>query len=199
MAFDMNPELELLVYPKKIYSGEEVLSDIHLVPKKPGIYAWFFTDLLPLVPTSDCIEQDKLKLLYIGIAPRKPTKEGSISKSTLRNRIIYHYKGNAYGSTLRLTLGCLLSEKLDIHLRRVGKRGRRMNFTQEGEHRLSCWMEKNAFVTWIEREYPWELEKIALKEISLPFNLKGNKHHPFYNTLKVIRRRARDQARKAFS
>ena len=49
----------------------------------------------------------------------------------MRERIRYHYQGNAEGSTLRLTLGCLLSEELDIELQRVGS-GKRMTFA-EGE------------------------------------------------------------------
>ena len=49
----------------------------------------------------------------------------------MRERIRYHYQGNAEGSTLRLTLGCLLSEELDIELRRVGS-GKRMTFAEGG-------------------------------------------------------------------
>ena len=49
----------------------------------------------------------------------------------MRERIPYHYQGNAEGSTLRLTLGCLLSEELDIELRRVGS-GKRMTFAEGG-------------------------------------------------------------------
>jgi hypothetical protein len=50
-----------------------------------------------------------------------------------RNR--YHYRGNAEGSTLRLTLGCLLSSSLGLRLRRVGS-GKRLTFA-DGEARLS--------------------------------------------------------------
>ncbi|WP_386143941.1 GIY-YIG nuclease family protein [Streptomyces yanii] len=38
------------------------------------------------------------------------------STQNLRTRVRYHYRGNAAGSTLRLTLGCLLG----LELRRVG-------------------------------------------------------------------------------
>ena len=47
----------------------------------------------------------------------------------MRERIPYHYQGNAEGSTLRLTLGCPLSEELDIELRRVGS-GKRGTFAE---------------------------------------------------------------------
>jgi hypothetical protein len=43
----------------------------------------------------------------------------------------YHYRGNTAGSTLRLTLGCLLG----LELRRVGS-GKRMTFGKAGEATL---------------------------------------------------------------
>jgi hypothetical protein len=61
---------------------------------------------------------------------------GKPSKQNLRSRIKNHYRGNAESSTLRLTLGFLLSEKLGIELRRVGS-GKRMTFSQ-GEKVLSA-------------------------------------------------------------
>ena len=50
------------------------------------------------------------------------------------------YRGNAYGSTLRLTLGCLLADQLGIELRRVGS-GTRLTFG-DGEQALSEWMRR---------------------------------------------------------
>jgi GIY-YIG catalytic domain len=47
-----------------------------------------------------------------------------------------HYTGNAEGSTLRKTLGCLLANELGIQLWRVGS-GNRMTFI-EGEQALSA-------------------------------------------------------------
>ncbi len=54
-------------------------------------------------------------LLYVGIAP-KEAKEQAVKPSigTLRHRKRDHFSGNAEGSTLRLTLGCLLSDALTI-------------------------------------------------------------------------------------
>jgi hypothetical protein len=56
------------------------------------------------------------------------------------------HTGNASGSTLRLTLGCLLAERLGIQLRRMGS-GRRLSFAA-GEAKLLAWMADNAYVTW---------------------------------------------------
>ena len=70
----------------------------------------------------------------------------------MRERIPYHYQGNPEGSTLRLTIGCLLSEELDIGLRRVGS-GTEMTFAL-GEEVLSQWMADNAFVCWQQDDAP---------------------------------------------
>ena len=61
-------------------------------------------------------------------------------------------QGNAEGSTLRLTLGCLLAKTLEIELRRVGS-GKRRTFA-DSESALSAWMGENAFVCWIETSQP---------------------------------------------
>lgn len=60
---------------------------------------------------------------------------------------------------------------------------------------MSSWLDKNAFVTWIEHETPWVLEEEAIKELSLPLNLKGNEHHPFHSSLTNIRKKAKEKAR----
>ncbi|MEV6500759.1 GIY-YIG nuclease family protein [Streptomyces prunicolor] len=65
-------------------------------------------------------------MLYVGIAPRYMANR--TSTQNLRKRVRYHYRGNAAGSTLRLTLGSLLG----LELRRVGS-GKRMTFGKAGE------------------------------------------------------------------
>jgi hypothetical protein len=42
------------------------------------------------------------------------------SRQQLRSRLRRHSAGNAAGSTLRLTLDCLLASQLGVQLRRVG-------------------------------------------------------------------------------
>ncbi|MFJ4536179.1 GIY-YIG nuclease family protein [Streptomyces tibetensis] len=70
--------------------------------------------------------------------------------ANLRKRVRYHHRGNAAGSTLRLTLGCLRG----LELRRVGS-GKRMTFGKVGEDTLSQWMADNARVCWVEQDEPW--------------------------------------------
>ena len=94
--------IEALTRPAKLWSRTDVLGN-DCVPRSPGVYSWYFREAPGGVPTDGCIKHDGLTLLYVGIAPKngKPA-----SAQTLRSRIRYHMRGNAYGSTLRLTLGC---------------------------------------------------------------------------------------------
>lgn len=184
-----------LLIPQRLWSREEVLLRPCPIQKIPGVYAWYFKNIPSSIPTEDCIKYGAYALLYIGISPKAPPQNGKKpSSQTLFNRLRYHYRGNAEGSTLRLTLGCLLNNTLSIELRRVGS-GNRLTFAK-GEATLSEWMSENSFITWVEHPKPWELEEELISEYSLPLNLDKNQHHPFYPTLKKIRHDAKDKARK---
>jgi hypothetical protein len=106
----------------------------------------------------------------------------------------YHYQGNAEGSTLRMTLGCLLADRLGIPLRRVGS-GTRLTFGA-GEQLISRWMQDNAFVTWEIHPEPWVREAQVIREVLLPLNLDLNKAHPFHSQLSAMRREAKSDARR---
>jgi hypothetical protein len=141
---------------------------------------------------------DGVPLLYVGVSPSKPPTNGKLpSRQSLAKRLRYHFAGNAAGSTLRLTLGCLLADKLGIKLTRVGSGGR-YTFTNPGEIKLDAWMEKNALVCWLEHPRPWQLlEEHLLKTLSLPLNIQGNDHNAFVTTLRVCRHAARVAAEAA--
>jgi hypothetical protein len=167
-----------------MYSRAEVLTRPSPVPDVPGIYGWYFRTLPGDIDASRCIEVHGGRLLYVGIAPRAHGR----SKATLRSRLRSHYRGNAEGSTLRLTLGCLLG----LELRRVG-RGTVMTFGP-AETDLSGWMADNAFVTWIEDPRPWLLEPVLIRSLDLPLNLDQNTNHAFHARLSELRREARRRA-----
>ena len=95
---------------------------------------------------------------------------------------------------MRKTLGCLLADELGIQLRRVGS-GKRMTFA-EGEKALDRWMADNAYVSWLVRGRPWELEADLIGALDLPLNLQGNKrNHHFHAVLTGVRARCVMQAR----
>jgi len=190
----MTPPTAQLLNPERLWSRQEVLSRVCPAPNEPGIYAWYFRDV-PGVPIEECVAHGEMALLYVGIAPTVPPRHWRppSSRRGLFHRIRDHFQRNADCSTLRLTLGCLLSQELSISLRRVGS-GRRLTFAS-GEQRLSDWMDKNAFVTWIVHREPWVLEEELIRMVSLPLNLDMNRAHPFHKTLSAIRSEAKQLAR----
>ncbi|MFM8981280.1 MAG: GIY-YIG nuclease family protein, partial [Planctomycetia bacterium] len=103
----------------------------------------------------------------------------------------------AEGSTLRLTLGCLLAAQLGLELAAVGSSGR-LTFGEAGERRLTGWLAAHARVSWIEDAEPWRLEERLLATLSLPLNLDGNAHHAFHGPLTRLRAGARERARAAW-
>jgi len=125
------------------------------------VYAWYFDEVPPGISGIGCHRLGDRALLYVGISPKEPpTMVRGPSRQTLRTRLRTHYAGNAAGSTLRLTLGCLLRPSLRIELRRVGSGGR-YTFTNPGEQSLDKWITQHAFVAWIETGRPWEANVIC--------------------------------------
>ena len=159
---------------------QDTLSLPDRIPVTRGVYAWFFREPPPTVPLDGCFRRDGKTLLYVWISPKN-----SQSRQHLRKRITYHYRGNAEGSTLRLTLGALLAPYSDFPLRRVGS-GRRMTFTHLGEQWLDAWMDRNALVCWIEHPEPWMPERELFQSKNLPLNVEGTRHRPFSATPTAI-------------
>ncbi|SDC13281.1 GIY-YIG nuclease family protein [Actinokineospora iranica] len=90
--------------PERLWTRDEVHVRPSPVPAVPGVYGWHFTS----APHESL---DGGRLLYVGVAPRQ-----------IRGPVRQHFRGNAAGSTLRLTLGCLLG----LELRQVGVAGQRV-------------------------------------------------------------------------
>jgi hypothetical protein len=175
-------DIDALIRPDRFWSAAEVTTRPSPVPAVAGVYGWWFSE-----PPSEGLPADEL--LYVGIAPRRMA--GRTSTQNLRTRIRYHFRGNAEGSTLRLTLGCLLG----LDLRRVGS-GQRMTFGTRGEAELTAWMSQHARVSWLEHPEPWLAETNLITRIDLPLNLDQNRRNPYYPYLRNIRADARLKARE---
>jgi hypothetical protein len=120
MTMPSNDAYDALLRPSRLYTRNEVLARPCPVPARPGVYAWYFREVPPGVPVQGCRTHDGVPLLYVGISPSKPPTNGKLpSRESVAKRLRYHFAGNAAGSTLRLTLGCLLADKLGIMLTRV--------------------------------------------------------------------------------
>jgi hypothetical protein len=190
MPYDAQHVIAQLIQPQQLFARSDVLSKPCPVPETAGLYAWYFRTIPPHVPTAGCITVNDWTLLYAGISPKNV-----ISKQNLRQRISYHYRGNAEGSTLRLTLGVLLESVSDSPLRRVGS-GKRMTFTHVGEQWLDAWMQQNARVCWVECAAPWIAERAMMETVSLPLNIQDNSHHGFSARLSALRSAAKARARE---
>lgn len=195
MPGELSSEIAVFLNPTHLYSRREILARPSPVPAAAGVYGWWFRRLPAAIDTHECARHHGLTLLYIGISPSRPPMNGRpASRQNLRKRLRQHYVRSAEASTLRRTLGCLLADELDLQLRRVGTSGRRTTFVT-GEHVLSDWMAENAFVSWVARARPWELEDQLIQELDLPLNLWDNSRNPFHPTLTEARARCLERAR----
>ena len=132
-----------------LHHRQQVMVKTSPVPDVPGVYAWWFRETPIGVDLNGCQCVDGLTLLYVGTSPGRES-----SKSTLRERIFTHYAGPASRSTLRRSLGCLLSSQLGIGLHCVGSKPR-LTLTRSGEQILNEWMAENAYVDWQVMPKPW--------------------------------------------
>lgn len=115
------------------------------------------------------------------------------------SRLRTHFGGNAAGSTLRKTLGCLLSDEIGVSLRRVGG-GARYTLTNPGEQRLDAWLATHARVAWVETPKPWRLEREILASglpLPLPLNIRDNPSIAHTQVVQAARERAMRAAKLA--
>lgn len=177
-----------------LLSVKDLYANPSLLPKERGIYGWYFNRLPPEIPPNQYIEHGSLMLLYVGIAGRNEA-----SNSTLRSRIIsQHIKGNAYGSTLRRTLGPLLLKELKLTPYPKGNLHHKGFYFGPGEKELTSWLVMHAWLAWIPEKKPWEIEDSILTTYGsiLPLNIEKNPTNPVGATLNNIRIICQNQAWK---
>jgi hypothetical protein len=157
---------ERILYPLTLHSA----SDVRTAPASPGVYGWWMRKDALNVPDAPYQEQDGHQLLYVGISPRKPSAAGRVSKSTLRERLVTHATKDASRSTLRRTLGVLLTEEVGLTL---GVHSGREHYGPKGEALISRWLIENARVAWAVDPRPWVAEDELLEDATLALNLDG--------------------------
>jgi len=181
---DMKPssieeKISLLTKTSKLYSREEIVNNPSIIPEEYGFHAWFFSHVPKPIPLDNTFHRDGYTLLFLGSVPLKKGSSSNLRKSIVNQ----HLKGNAYDSTLRLSLACLLKEQLGISLAKHGSR----IFLGDDEEILDEWLNKNARIAYFVDNEPW-LDKVEMiKRLDLPLNIEYNQHHPFYATLKKLR------------
>ncbi len=179
--------LNVFKTPTHLHDSSVLLGVSSVVPKQAGLYGFYFRQIRGSVPTEGCVVHNGATLLYVGIAP-----SSSSSSAHLRSRLRQHLRGNAYGSTLRLTLGCLLSRKLGLELRRT-RSGKRRTFGP-GEEILSEWIAEHAQVVFVVSPEPWSVERTVVTGLCLPLNLEFNEGHSFHSQLSELRGASREKA-----
>lgn len=164
-----------------IHKIEDILKNNIKVPKAKGIYAWYFNELPPYIPAKKYIKIDGWTLLYVGIAGDTPE-----SSATLHSRIKGMHLGNGGESSLRDSLGALLTKKLAI---RPTKRGDSTRFMDEDGEKLTDWLRSHAQLNFLTDSFPWEVEDHILADYGhlLPLNSSKNKNNGFRKELKKIK------------
>ncbi|MFC3673120.1 GIY-YIG nuclease family protein [Novosphingobium pokkalii] len=193
--FEDDATIAKLLAPTQLATGEMAAGRTDGAPRSPGIYAWYFDAIPAGIDAADCHRAGDWTLLYCGISPKKPPLNGRPpSRSHVHQRLRTHFGGNAAGSTLRLTLGCLLEAEIGTILRRVGTTGR-LTFTNPGEQLLDAWLHMHARVAWATHPAPWEPEKKLLASgLPLPLNINGNPCAAFTGQLSALRSAAKRRA-----
>jgi hypothetical protein len=178
---------EALLHPRRLYGVAELTGAPTLIPQEGGVYAWWFSKAPPGVPIESTAVHEGSRLLYVGIAPRKPSAAGGISSRNLRHRLLTHCRGPIASSTLRRTLAVLLARDLGLSITRAASL--KLKMLPEDETRLTGWMNENAQVVWSTCPAPWEVEDHLIQGTRLPLNIRGSSD-PFANELSKLRSRA---------
>ncbi|HTK34706.1 MAG TPA: hypothetical protein VL358_05385 [Caulobacteraceae bacterium] len=163
-----------------IRPSQEVLDHLDEIPNCAGVYMIFgdSQELLEGTGYEETESRDPFRvggvdLLYVG------------SSSTLRDRIACHFKDDSQASTFRMSMGCLLRQRLDLsvypHLTKTY-----FHFGQ-GEGRLTRWLCQNTAVAiWPCAQAP-ELEKALIRNLPAPINISDRRTHPYSRYLLTLR------------
>ena len=165
-----------------LHPAQDVVSNSALGAKTRGVYGIFFDRKELLLERSGYLEFDnKLPmevddhhLLYIGA-----------SIDPLRRRVLTHLTGNSKGSSLRMTLGALLTEELLLDPIAGPSRGY-YDFGH-GEARLSEWIVRSTRIGFYPSDDPYDLERHILQSVPLPLNIDQRKKHRFSRYLLMLR------------
>lgn len=180
--------LAAILQPSSLFTPLRIINDLRCVPSEPGVYGWWFDAVPKGIPFDRAPEFNGRRLLYVGIAPHRPSGSGKVSKSNLRRRLRQHCKGPIRTSTLRRSLAAVLQSHLDLKV--VRTHSQKLTMPLSDEIRLTKWLEESAAVCWHTSPSPWEIEHKLIHNASflIPLNILGNRH-AFRSELKSLRKR----------
>ena len=187
MTLSLSNDFGPLLEPIELIPAKSIIANPALVPDVSGVYGWWFKAGVSGLPLEGTLVRDGYHLLYVGIAPRAPSKSGSESASTLRRRLGNHLGRRLATSTLRRSLAALLADELGLAVHRTlsGKRA----MSPANEHVLTDWISHHAAVSLLRSDRPWITEDALITNgPQLPLNIRGSAH-PFRDELKSRRGR----------
>lgn len=153
---------------------------------QPGLYSWWCDDA-GLTELSLPVDERLPALVYAGQAGASTARSGIERAATLGSRIAgNHLGGNVSSSTFRRTLAAILTDPLDLRLRRAGALDR------ESNNRLSTWMRGHLSIVIAphpDRRSLAAAETAVLRTIDPPLNLMGMEVSPIRARLTELRRR----------
>jgi GIY-YIG catalytic domain len=160
------------------------------VPAEPGFYAWWadkarLTDAAPPIPpVHPPGGHPDWALLYVGIAPKRPSKASS--DRTIAARVTKdHRGGNIGGSTFRQSLAVLLRESLRLEPKPGHDRPRLVD-----EKPLSDWIAASCALTVGVTAAPWRIESRVIGLTCAPLNLIPGCHE-FRHLVRELREELR--------
>jgi hypothetical protein len=181
MCTDQSPIAAALLEIAQIRDCASLSRDRCSIPASPGAYALWcdaaaFAALgaaLPLDASGH--EREGRRLLYVGIAPRRPVGDAPLGSGNLKKRLSAHLHGPVRYSTLRRSLASVLQERLGLVLARncAGK----LLMAGDCETTLSAWIAASLSVSWVETPEPWLAEEAILSgPHAPPLNIAGAGH-----------------------
>ena len=165
----------------------QIVPPDELVPPGPaGVYAWWVHEdhLDDASPPLPAVRPDEAPppwaLLYVGIGPKRA------GSRTLGERLRKDHGGSSIGSsTFRQSLAALLTDHLGLTPKPGYDRSRLID-----EAPLTEWIRRNAGLSAVAVERPWDHEDGVIRRLNPPLNLRPG-FHPFRREVDEARGRLR--------
>ena len=177
-----SPMIDFAKFESTPIPSRQFVSQSHFGAKVRGVYGILFDCGQLLLECSGWLEFDErfpvcmdgFDLLYVGA-----------SLDPLRRRVLCHLTGNTRTSSLRMTVGAILSRELELEP--TGAGNRTCYDFGAGEARLTEWLVNHTRVGLIPTPNPFGLEKTILRDVPLPFNISERRRHPYSKFLMAVR------------
>jgi hypothetical protein len=168
--------------PVALHPSRSVVDDETIGRDVRGVYGIFFAEEERVLERCGYLDFDDrmpvvvdgAHLLYVGA-----------SVDPLRRRVLSHLTGNTKGSSLRMTLGALFADDLDLDP--ISNPRRNYYEFGFGENRLSDWIIGNTSVGFYASDDPYGAERRILTSVAVPLNIDWRKKHRYSRFLMNLR------------